>query len=282
MALNVNTGVGCGSGQSGCKPISSSCASDIFGCPDGVAPNFIIKRYDNKPALAITVKNCDDNLDFTDEDLVVEFNMWANAKLKTNIDASCNVLAFVDKIGFYQLLIGDILIFERVRSPEYMRVVGFDEDNFLVHVERGYLDTVQSSWKKGTKIKIMKIVDGAAGIVNTYEDILTITGETENTLVKTELVYEWKIMETCTPGCYWGEFKVLKMLESDEVAEEEDVISNISSQEISNCDTSVSITSITGENNTYCSFGEGVKWIRRLPVDSEILIQIIDTPSAEI
>jgi hypothetical protein len=48
----------------------------------------------------------------------------------------------------------------------------------------------------------------------TYEDIQHVDGTTEkNVLTGSFLVYEWQPEDTCLPGCYWFEFKVLKMID---------------------------------------------------------------------
>jgi hypothetical protein len=108
-------------------------------------------------------------------------------------------------------MIDDIIIMDRIRSPEQMLVTGFDEDNKLIYVQRGYNGTVASVWKKGSSMKIFKFINAPASIEPNREDVAKPDGTTENVLTDTFLVYEWDVNNTCLPGCYWFEFKVFEM-----------------------------------------------------------------------
>ncbi len=189
-----------------------ACSSDKFGCPAGVAPNFIIRRHDIKPSLKIEVQECDLPMDL--KTLVVEVNMWALAKIKKAITSSDTYFRLADDIGFEQIMVGDVIVFDRVRSPEHMLVTGFDETNKLVSVQRGYHGTTPSAWKKGQQIRIFRILNGMARTELNYEDVTEVDGSvTPNVLQSSFLVYDWNPGDTCLPGCYWLEFKVLKMID---------------------------------------------------------------------
>jgi hypothetical protein len=117
-----------------------------------------------------------------------------------------------DNIGFNQIMIGDIIQMDRVRQPEYMLVTGFDEENHYVRVDRGYRGTTPGNWKKGNKMRIFRILNGTAETELVFEDITEPDGTTQkDVLTEAYLVYNWKAEDTCLPGCYWLEFKVLKM-----------------------------------------------------------------------
>jgi hypothetical protein len=194
----------------GCK--SQSVCVDKFGCPPDTCPDFAIRRHDTRPSFRVAVDDCDGPLDL--QALVIEANMWALAKLKTDMDANIAYLSLADGIGFEQIMIGDIIVMDRVRLPEHMLVIGFDEENKLVHVQRAYHATTASSWKKGTKLRIFRIMGAQASGEATYEDIQHVDGTTEkDVLTGSFLVYEWQPEDTCLPGCYWFEFKVLKMID---------------------------------------------------------------------
>ena len=245
--------------------------NDKFGCPSGATPDFCIKRHDTKPPFRVSVEDCDGPLDLTDETLVLEANMWAEAKLKKDLDDSTDYFRLADDIGFEQVMVGDIIVFDRVRLPEHMLVKGFDETNKLIQVERGYNSTIISSWKKGTKIKIFRVLNGTAEIETVLTDITQLDGTVlEDQLKNTFLVYEWQANDTCLPGCFWLEFKLLKM-----------------SEEISMLSDSVSITpsftpSTLSADDFYCGIGDGVEWARRFPTDGAFLIQITNSPTAEV
>ena len=216
---------------------------DLYGCPNNIAPNFCIKRYDTQPSFKISVEDCGGVIDFTDEDLVLEANMWAKAKLKINISESDDYLSFADNIGFFQVMQNDIIVIDKTRTIEHMLVIGFDESNNKIEVQRGYNGTVAQSWKKGSSVRILRLMDSPAQIESVYEDVLQPSDGTvlQNQLSQTLFVYNWQENSTNLPGCYWFEFKLIKMSNSS------------------------------------------VEWTRRFPSSDEgFLIRIIDSPTKEL
>lgn len=183
---------------------------DKFGCPPNQCPDHTIRRHDTKPPFKVSVEDCDGPMDI--QGLVVEVNMWALAKLKKAITQTDTSIQLADGIGFEQIMVGDIILFDRVRVPEYMLVTGFDEDNNRVLVERGYRNTTPTNWKKGTKMRIFRILNAPAQTELVYEDIPQVDGTTlRDQLTGAYVIYEWAAEDTCMPGCFWLEFKLLKM-----------------------------------------------------------------------
>lgn len=190
----------------------SSVCNDKYGCPDGVCPHFTIRRHDTKPALKVSIENCDGPMDF--HGLVIEANMWANAKLKNNISENDEYFQLADNVGFDQLMVGDLIFIDQVRMPEQMLIVGFDEHEKYVKVIRGYHGTTAGVWKKGTSLRIFRVLNGEAQSEMIYEDIQNVDGTTTKDVIQeSSLIYEWQPRDTCLPGCYWLEFKVLKMID---------------------------------------------------------------------
>lgn len=241
---------------------NSGCPSDD-GCPQGVCPDFTIRRHDNRPSFKVAVTDCDGPLDLTGDNLAVEANIWAKAKLKTAITEDTLYFSLADNIGFNQIMVGDIIVMDRTRLPENMLVTAFDEENYLVSVQRGYNSTPISAWKKGTKLKIFRTLGGTASIETVLEDIPQIDGSIlRDQIIDTFLVYDWQPEDTCTPGCYWLEFKLMKLVEDEE--------------------TPLHMTSFTPSSYTpadfSCGLPDGVEWVRRFPVDRDgFLIKITDT-----
>jgi hypothetical protein len=230
--------------------------------------DFCIKRHDTKPDIRVSVTDCDGPLDLSDETLVLEVNMWAKGKLKTAITTSDTYFALADNIGFEQIMVGDRIVMDRVRRPETMLVTAFDENNSLVQVERGYNGTDVSAWKKGSSFKVFRLLNGIGQIASTYEDLLQEDGTIVNTLTDTQLVYEWDSEDTCLPGCFYLEFKLLKMLLLEALSTE---ISDISFTPAS------FIPADFG-----CDMSESIEWVRRFPETKEgFLVHIIDTPSSD-
>lgn len=246
---------------------------DKFGCPPGICPDFVIKRHDTKPSFKILIEDCDGAIDLTDENLILEANIWSKAKLKTSITASDDYFALADNIGFEQIMVGDIIVFDRVRLPEHMLVLGFDEANSLVQVQRAYHGTVASAWKKGTPMRIFRNMNASAQIETVLRDVVKEDGTVlEDQISETYLVYNWDIKDTCTPGCYWIEFKLLKMLEEDVGVQTLATPSNISFT-----------PSTMSATDFGCFLGAGVEWVRRFPVDGEgFLVKIANSPTMEI
>ena len=204
MGVNFSLKSGSCNNQSGCL------SKD--GCPSDRCPDFVIRRYDTKPPLKISVEDCEGPLDL--QGLVIEMNMWALAKLKCKIEPADEYFSLADNIGFEQIMIGDIIVMDRVRMPERMLVVAFDEENSLVKVQRGYHGTAASSWKKGSSMRIFRVLNAPAEAELVFDDQQEVDGTTKkDVLTSANLVYEWQAEDTCLPGCYWLEFKVLKMID---------------------------------------------------------------------
>ena len=204
MAINFNI-----RNTSRCGSSGSSCISKD-GCPSDRCPDFTIRRHDTQPSFKVTVEDCEGPLDL--QGLIVEANMWALAKLKKNITENCEYFSLASNVGFEQIMVGDIIALERVRSPEYMLVIGFDECNNLVRVQRGYRGTTPSKWKRGTTLRIFRVLNAPAQTEMIFEDIEQVDGTVERDVISSShLVYEWSPEDVCLPGCYWMEFKLLKM-----------------------------------------------------------------------
>lgn len=183
---------------------------DQYGCVCGSCPDFIIRRHDTKPDYRVSMEDCDGPMDLTD--LVLEATMWANAKLKINISDSDDHISLADNIGFNQIMVGDVLILDRARSPEKLLVTSFDEESKLVYVDRAYDGTTAQSWTRGSPIRIIKFMNSPAKTEMVYEDVLGLDGTTtEDVLQESYFVYEWSPEDTALPGCYYLEFKLIKV-----------------------------------------------------------------------
>lgn len=238
----------------GCYTPSTKCP-DLYGCTD-VCPDFVIRRGDTRPNFKVKVEDCDGPLDLTD--LVLEATMWAKAKIKTEITADDDFFGLADNVGFNQVMVGDIILMDRPRMPEKMLVVAFDEINKLIQVQRGYHGTTSQIWAKGTPIKIIKFMDASAQTEMIYQDVLELNGTTtSNVLFDSFLVYEWRATDTCLPGCYFMEFKLIKMNNSvsSQATEEEEIIPSFSDPNLTPADFG-------------CGIGSNIEWIRRFPADS--------------
>lgn len=204
MAINFNLKSGSCSTQQGCP--------DEYGCPSNVCPDFVIKRHSTRPPFKFAVEDCDGPMDF--RGLIIEANMWAIAKLKNNLSSDSDNFQFADNIGFNQAMVGDIIIVDQVRLPEQMLIVGFDEHNKFIKVQRGYHGTPIGTYKKGTKLRIFRIMNSPALAEMVFEDVQTVEGTTQKDVIQSSnLIYDWDANDVCLPGCYWLEFKVLKMID---------------------------------------------------------------------
>jgi len=245
MSCVNNTGVGCAS--------TSNCPG-CDGCIPGVCANFQIKRNDTKPAFKIPIEQDGEPMDLTG--LVIEANMWANAKLKTNITVLDTCFSLVNNIGFCQILVNDVILMDRPRSPEQMRILGFDETKNLIYVERGYNGTMPQTWNRGQVMRIFRFINSPAMSEMLYDDVMQVDGTTNcNVLTDSFLVYEWNVNDTCIPGCFSFEFKVMKMTTDP-----------------------IMVPSVIPS----CFLGVGVEWTRRYPNCGEYLIKVCDSPTSEV
>jgi hypothetical protein len=299
----------------GCSPQPQGCP-DEFGCT-GACPDFVIRRHDTKPAFKVLMEDCDGPMDLTG--LVVEASMWAKGKLKSALTIEDNYFSLADNIGFNQIMIGDIIIMDQIRLPEHMLVVGFDENDRLVEVQRGYHGTAIQKYKRGTPFKIMKFMNAVAQTEMIYQDVLEINGTTtSDVLMDSFFVYEWGPNDTCLPGCYYMEFKLIKLTDtiippvvdtdvndSDNDDDDNNTKIVVSPSVITHDVTPIDIPDVSPFPNSFidsdgasviptftspsltptdfgCGLANGVEWMRRFPVAEEgFLIQIINTPTAE-
>jgi hypothetical protein len=250
------------SNNKGCG--SSTDCPDLFNC-NGKTPDFIIRRHDTKPAFKVKVEDCDGPYDL--QGLVIEASMWTKGLLKRDIAKTATSLLLADNVGFYQVMIGDILVVSKIRSFERMLVVGINEETNEILVERGYHSTNISAWKKGSEIKIVKFFNAAASSESVFEDITQIDGTTlEDELTTSYLIYDWAARDTCLPGCYYLEFKIIKA--SDTLAVDSYTLNQAYPSEIFDYG---------------CNLGDNVEWVRRLPSCEEgFIIKITDSPTAEL
>ena len=304
MTCTSPSGIGCSSQPSGCP------SED--GCISGVCPDFTIRRNDTKPPFKVQIEDCDGPLDLTD--LIVEASMWAKGKLKYSMTKTDTYFSLADNIGFPQIMVGDIIMMDRPRLPEYMLVTGFDEDDRLVHVQRGYHGTTAQNWQRGTSLRIMKFINAQAQSEMIYQDILQIDGTTETgVLTDSFFVYEWGINDTCLPGCYYLEFKLIKLkstptpapIDASNYNSTSDGTSVVFFPSVITSTPSIidlpdipvvpSMTDVGGTEITPsftspslvvsdfgCGFADTIDWIRRFPVDKEgFYIKISDSPTHE-
>jgi len=199
--LNADIGVGCGSTSEGCEGNGS--------CP--VPPDFCIKRNDTRPSFRVAMSDCDGPVDLTEEGIVVEASMWFDARLKSSIGSSSLSLKFADDIGFGSVKVGDVIVATHVRTPERMLVVSIDESTHEISVTRGYESTDSRPWDKGVHLKVFRFRDEPAAVESVIETVDSIDGSSSEELTDTLLVFEWTPDKTSMPGCYWFEFKVLKL-----------------------------------------------------------------------
>ena len=63
-------------------------------------------------------------------------------------------------------------------------------------------------------MRIFRVLNAQAESELVFQDITGVDGVTErDILTEAYLIYEWQPEDTCLPGCYWLEFKVLKMID---------------------------------------------------------------------
>ena len=245
---------GCNFNTSCYDPNSTLCSDQ------GLCYDFIIKRHDNFPEFKIEIQDCGDPIDLTN--LVAEVSMWSESKLKATITESQTTIQLADNVGFDQILEGTIIQAGLGRNFERMLVVGFDETNKTVQVLRGKSQTDPFAWKKGTPLRLLRFFNKPALTEMIYEDITQIDGSVkENVLTHSYLICKWSPEDTCLAGCFYLEFKLIKML---------DIIIP-----------DPPLPSIIPSYNP-CDLGYGVEWMRRFPVNKKgFVVQVFNSPTGE-
>lgn len=191
----------------GCSQYSDCSSKE--GCPEGIVPDFCIKRNDTSPSFKVSLEDCDGIVDLNGN-YSLEVNIWIKSKLKKSITESSTELEFADNIGFEQIKENNVILMNRARNPEKMLITGFDENEKKINVQRGYEGTEAQSWTKGSELIVFRAIDSEGEIESLYEEVSKLDGTTENELVQTFLVYKFTEETSCFSGCYWLEFKLLQ------------------------------------------------------------------------
>jgi hypothetical protein len=231
--LNAEIGVGCGSTGAGCGGAGE--------CP--APPDLCIKRHDTRPSLKVSMSDCEGPVDLADEGIAVEASMWFDAKLKGDLTSLATEIRFADDIGFDSVAVGDKILTSKSRSPESMLVTSVNESSKTVTVLRAQGGTTAQAWPKGSQLSVFRFMDEPAQIESILEDVEDLEGSVSEVLVDTLLVFDWTSSHTSVPGCYWVEFKVLK---------------------------------ISGAPGS-----EVIEWIKRVPLASQgFMVRVIDSPTS--
>jgi hypothetical protein len=205
MTMNINLGIGCSN--------SNNCLDAQTGCPDGVAPDFCLKRNDTTPPFKINLEDCDGVVDLT-ENYALQVSMWISSKLKKSINSTETTISFADNIGFDQVKQNNILIMNRARNPEKMQIISFNENEKTIVVTRGYDNTTPQSWAKGSSFRVFRLSEEDAEIESVFESVEKEDGTIlEDQLSATFLSFSWTEDSTSLPGCYWLEFKLTELNE---------------------------------------------------------------------
>lgn len=266
-------------------PITERCATS----PCDVRCDFAIKRHDTKPHFRVKLEDCNGPMDLRDPNLLVEVNLWFPTKLRYNVGADDTELKVTN--NFNQALVGDVIMMNRPRLPEQMLIVDFDEDDSIIHVQRGYNGTMPSSWRKGMEMLVFRQINAPGYIETVVGDTIDISGEElRDQLLETYLAYAFTEKCTCLPGCLLLEFKLVKMKESEptEAPEPTEVAPTVAPTPVVPTGTpeptEAAPTVAPVEEPLpihYCIKGLNVEWVRRFPVYGEFVIHIIDSPTAE-
>lgn len=255
---------------------------------DGQCPDFTLKRHDTYPPFRVAASDCDGPLDLSDPNLILEASMWTNAKLRMDLtndsgDSTFSYIQLSGDVAFQQVMVNDIIVMDRPRLPEQMLVTGFDEQNKLIQVLRGRYGTSASYWKKGSTMKIFRMLNAQqpqTAIQTETGDAIAEDGSMKSDVLQgTYLVYNWAANDTCLAGCYMLEFKLVKMTPSTNFQ----LVEPVFPPNVIPASFPISFTPSTMSVADFgCDIGSGVEWVRRFPVDRDgFLIQIVESPTNE-
>lgn len=179
-------------------------------CPEGVKPDFCIKRLDTYPYLKVSI-DCENGIDFSDAGLLLTYSMWSNSKIKNTITEADESISLADNIGFKKADIGDKIVFVDSRNTEIALITGFNEENKTIQILRAQEGTTAKTWARGNSVKIFRVSNESGVIEVETDDILQIDGTIkENQIVNNYFIAPWNENSTKISGCYWLEFRLEK------------------------------------------------------------------------
>lgn len=174
--------------------------------------DYIIKKNDTKPFIKYKIQDCDDT-DLTEDNLVVTASMWASSTLKNKIKINDTTLELKNNYNLEAVSSGDYLLVKKFNFSENMLVASLD--NTLIAVERAQLGSDAIDFDRGNQIKIIKFYEVEAEKELEYNTQLNINGEQTSELSSQSLVYTWSEGDTSSPGIFFLEFKVSKVVGSE-------------------------------------------------------------------
>jgi hypothetical protein len=174
--------------------------------------DYVIKKNDTMPYIKYSLKGCDE-LDVSEENIFVFASMWAPTSLKNKILESETFLVFKNNYNLEAANIEDYLLVKKVNKFEYMTVTEATEKG--VFVQRSQLESSASNFNKGDKVNIIKFYEVEAEKEIEYNMYIDINGDQKEEVSSQSLVYKLKESDTYSPGEFFFEFKVSKIVDGE-------------------------------------------------------------------
>jgi len=181
-----------------------ACKNEVF--------DYIIKKNDTKPDIIYTIKECD-NIDLEEEGLIVTASMWANSNLKNKILADSTYLELKNNYNLESIQENNLILIKKYNFFEYLEVSSLDYNK--VNINRAQAGSSSRVGEKGNEIKIIKFLELEATKDIQYNTKIELNGETSNVKSMQNLIYEWKENQTSSPGEFFIEFKISKILNGE-------------------------------------------------------------------
>jgi hypothetical protein len=174
--------------------------------------DYIIKKNDTMPYIKYNIKGCDE-LDLSEDGISVTASMWSTSSLKNKINEDETFLMFKNNYNLEAVEEGDYILIKKLNKSEHTLCEEVYDNG--VRVQRAQLSSEATSFGRGDKIQIIKFYEVEAEKEIEYNNSIDLNGKEKEEVSSQNLVYKWREGNTSSPGEFFLEFKVSKIVEDE-------------------------------------------------------------------
>jgi hypothetical protein len=174
--------------------------------------DYIIKKNDTMPYIKYNVKGCDE-IDLNEEGINITASMWSNSSLKNKINENETFLIFKNNYNLESVKEGEYILIKKFNKSEHMLCEEVYDNG--IRVQRAQLSSEAISFGRGDKIQIIKFYEVEAEKEIEYNNSIDLNGKEKEEVSSQNLVYKWREGDTSSPGEFFLEFKVSKIIEDE-------------------------------------------------------------------
>lgn len=171
--------------------------------------DYVIKKNDTMPYIKYNIKGCDE-FDLSEEGIQVYASMWAASSLKNKIKEDETFLMFKNNYNLEAANVGDYILIKKLNKSEHALCTEIYDNGIIV--QRGQLNSTASNFNRGDKFCVIKFYEVEAEKEIEYNNSINLNGEEKEEVSSQNLVYKWREGDTSSPGEFFLEFKVSKVV----------------------------------------------------------------------